>query len=47
MNAYLSSDIVLGMKKEPTVKDILAKVFDVVEEMTKKTRSPIKEAITA
>ena len=47
VNAYLSSDIVLGMKKEPTVKDISAKVFDVVEEMTKKTRGPIKEAITA
>ncbi len=46
-NAYLNGEIVMGLKKQPTLKDISAKVFDVVEDMSKKTRGPIKEAVTA
>jgi hypothetical protein len=47
VNAYLGGEIVTGLKKEPTVKDITAKVFEVVEDMTKKTRGPIKDAVAA
>ena len=46
-NAYLNGEIVMGLKKQPTLMDISAKVFDVVEDMTRKTRGPIKEAVTA
>jgi putative monooxygenase ydhR len=45
VNAYLSGEIVTGLKKEPTVKDISAKIFDVVEDLSRKTRGPIKEAV--
>jgi hypothetical protein len=46
-NAYLKGDIVAGMKKQPTLNDITAKVFDVVEDMTQKTHGPIAEAVVA
>ncbi len=45
--AYLNGDIVAGLKKQPTLKDISAKVFDVVENLTHKTRGPIKTAVAA
>jgi hypothetical protein len=45
LNAYLSGEVVTGFKTEPTVKDISAEVFDVVEDMSRKTRGPIKEAL--
>ena len=43
--AYLNGDLVAGMKKQPTIKDISAKVFDVEENLTLKTRGPIKSAV--
>jgi putative monooxygenase ydhR len=46
-NAYLSGEIVAGLKKQPTIKDISAKLFDVEETLTKKTRGPIKVAVAA
>ena len=46
-NAYLNSDLVAGMKKQPTIKDISAKIFDVEENLTHKTRGPIKHAVAA
>lgn len=46
-NAYLNSEIVSAMKKQPTIKDISAKLFDVEETLTQKTRGPIKTAVTA
>jgi hypothetical protein len=45
VDAYLNGAIVMGLKKQPTLMDISAKVFDVVEDMTRKTRGPIKEAV--
>jgi len=44
VNAYLHGDIVAGLKKQPTIKDISAKIFDIDESMTQKTRGPIKHA---
>ena len=46
-NAYLNGEIVMGLKKQPTLLDISAKIFDVVEDLTHTTRGPIKEAVTA
>jgi hypothetical protein len=46
-NAYLNGEIVSGMKKQPTIKDISAKLFDVEETLTHKTHGPIKTAVTA
>ncbi|MDQ2912153.1 MAG: YdhR family protein [Chloroflexota bacterium] len=46
-NAYLNGEIVMGLKKQPTLMDISAKVFDVVEDLTHKTRGPIKTAVAA
>ena len=43
--AYLNGDLVAGMKKQPTIKDISAKVFDVEENLTHTTRGPIKTAV--
>ncbi|MDP9253179.1 MAG: YdhR family protein [Chloroflexota bacterium] len=42
-----NGDIVAGLKKQPTIKDISAKVFDFVEDLTQKTRGPVKVAVTA
>ena len=47
VNAYLHGDIVAGLKKQPTIKDISAKIFDVDEKLTHMTRGPIKHAVTA
>ena len=47
VNAYLNGDIVAGLKKQPTIKDISAKIFDIDENLTQKTRGPIKHAVTA
>ncbi len=47
VNAYLNGEIVAGLKKQPTIKDISAKVFDVEETLTHKTRGPIKAAVAA
>ena len=47
VNAYLNGDIVAGLKKQPTIKDISEKIFDVDENLTHKTRGPIKAAVTA
>ena len=47
VNAYLHGDIVARLKKAPTIKDISAKIFDVDESLTQKTRGPIKHAVTA
>ncbi len=47
VNAYLNGDIVAGLKKQPTIKDISAKVFDVAEDLTHTTRGPIKAAVAA
>jgi hypothetical protein len=44
-NAYLNGEIVMGLKKQPTLMDISAKVFDVEESLTRKTRGPIKVAV--
>jgi Putative mono-oxygenase ydhR len=46
-NAYLASDIVKGMKQQSTIKDITAKLFDVEETLSQKTRGPIKTAVAA
>ena len=46
VNAYMHGDIVAGLKKQPTIKDISAKIFDVDENLTQKTRGPIKHAAT-
>jgi hypothetical protein len=35
------------MKKQPTIKDISAKLFDVEETLTLKTRGPIKTVVAA
>jgi hypothetical protein len=43
--AYLNGDLVAGMRKQPTIKDISAKLFDVEENLTHKTRGPIKTAV--
>jgi hypothetical protein len=45
VNAYLNGDLVAGLKKQPTIKEISAKVFDVEEALTHKTRGPIKTAV--
>ena len=45
VNAYLNGEIVARLKKQPTIKDISAKVFDVEENLTHKTRGPIKTAV--
>jgi len=47
VNAYLRGEIVTGLKQQPTLKDITTKVFDVVEDMSLKTRAPIKEMVAA
>lgn len=47
VNAYLNGDIVAGLKKQPTIKEISAKIFDVNETLTHKTRGPIKTAVAA
>lgn len=47
VNAYLNGEIVTGLKKEPTLKEITAKVFDVVEQITEKTRGPIAIPVAA
>ena len=47
VHTYLDGEIVMGLKKQPTLLDISAKIFDVVEDLTHKTRGPIKEAVTA
>jgi hypothetical protein len=47
LNAYLRGEIITGLKKQPTVKDISTKVFDVVEDMSLKTRAPIKALVPA
>jgi hypothetical protein len=41
LSTYLNGEIVAGLKAQPTLKDISAKVFDVAEELTQKTRGPI------
>jgi hypothetical protein len=46
-NAYLNGEIVAGLKKQPTLRDLSAKLFDVVEDMTQKTRGPIAVAVAA
>jgi len=46
VNAYLGGEIVAGMKKVSTIKDISAKVFDIDENLSHKTRGPIKAAVT-
>jgi hypothetical protein len=46
-NAYLNGEIVMGLKKQPTLMDISAKLFDVEEALTHKTRGPIKVAVAA
>ena len=47
VNAYMHGDLVAGLKKQPTIKDISAKIFDIDETLTQKTRGPIKHAVTA
>ena len=46
-NAYLNGEIVMGLKKQPTLMDISAKLFDVEESLTHKTHGPIKTAVAA
>jgi putative monooxygenase ydhR len=46
-NAYLAGEIVTGLKQQPTIKDISAKLFDVEESLTQKTRGPVKAAVAA
>lgn len=46
-NAYLNGEIVMGLKKQPTLMDISAKLFDVEESLTQKTRGPLKVAVAA
>jgi hypothetical protein len=45
VKAYLDGDIVTGMKKQPTITEISAKIFDVDENLTHKTRGPIKSVV--
>jgi hypothetical protein len=40
--AYLGGPIIAGLKSNPALSDISAKVFDVVEDFTAETRGPIK-----
>ena len=47
VNAYLRGDLVTGLKQQPTLKDLSTKVFDVVEDMSLKTRGPIKDMVAA
>ena len=47
VNAYMNGDIVAALKKQPTIKDISAKIFDVEETLTQKTRGPVKHAVAA
>ena len=47
LNAYLGGDIVSGFGKEPTVTNISVKIFDVPEDLSQKTRAPIKEAVAS
>jgi len=47
VNAYVQGDIVANLKKQPTIKDISAKIFDIDEKLTHMTRGPIKHAVTA
>jgi hypothetical protein len=37
----------MGLKKQPTLLDISAKLFDVEETLTHKTHGPIKTAVAA
>ncbi len=46
-NAYLNGEIVMGLKKQPTLMDISAKLFDIEESLTQKTHGPIKTAVAA
>ena len=46
-NAYLNGEIVMGLKKQPTLMDISAKLFDIEESLTHKTHGPIKTAVAA
>lgn len=41
VEAYLKGEIVAGVKSNPTVSDIEAKVFDILPEHTKITRGPV------
>lgn len=45
--AYLGGPIVAGLRKQPTLKDISLKTFDVVEDLTAKTRGPIAMPVAA
>ena len=47
LDAYLAGEIVSAFQKEPTIKDIAVKVFDVAEALSMKTRAPIKDAVAA
>jgi len=47
VNAYLRGEIVTGLKQQPTLKALTTKVFDVIEDMTQKTRGPIKAMVPA
>ena len=47
VNAYLRGELVTGLKQQPTLKDLSTKVFDVVEDMSLKTRGPIKDMVAA
>jgi hypothetical protein len=47
VNAFLGGEIVSGFGKEPTVTNISAKTFDVPEDLSQKTRGPIKEAVAS
>lgn len=42
IQAYLGGSIIAGLKSNPALSDISAKVFDVVEDFTAETRGPIK-----
>jgi putative monooxygenase ydhR len=46
-NAYLGGEIVMGLKKQPTLMDISAKLFDVEESLTHKTHGPLKVTVPA
>jgi hypothetical protein len=47
VNAYVQGDIVANLKKQPTIKDISAKIFDIDEKLSHTTRGPVKHAVTA
>jgi len=47
LNAYLRGEIVTGLKQQPTLKEISTKVFDVVDDMSLKTRGPIAAMVPA